>query len=203
MIRVNEIEIPESQIFSEMQYYPSATQEEAQFKATEALIIEEVLRQRAIELSLISEGDSLDEEVSDILLDKEISYPKATDEACQTYYHSNQERFKSFPFLAVRHILLKAAPDDLEMRETSRTQAELLIKQLTHSPEMFAELAKNYSACTSKDVKGELGQIDKGQTVPEFESQLVRYGEGLIPEPVETRYGFHVVFIQKGRRGTG
>ena len=95
MIRVNEIEIPESQIFSEMQYYPSASQEDAQFKATEALIIEEVLRQRAIELSLISEGDSLDEEVSDILLDKEISYPKATDEACRTYYHSNQERFKS------------------------------------------------------------------------------------------------------------
>lgn len=44
---------------------------------------------------------------------------------------------------------------------------------------------------------GSLGQIGKGQTVPEFEKKLQRLSEGLSEVPIESRYGFHVVHIKR------
>ena len=61
--------------------------------------------------------------------------------------------------------------------------------------ERFAELARQHSACPSKEQGGALGQISKGQTVPEFERQLFRLPAGLCPQPLESRYGFHLVTV--------
>ena len=50
---------------------------------------------------------------------------------------------------------------------------------------------------------GRLGQLSNGQTVPEFERQVFSLPEGLAPSPIETRYGYHIVRIDRrvdGRR---
>ncbi|WP_258868920.1 peptidylprolyl isomerase [Alkalilimnicola ehrlichii] len=69
----------------------------------------------------------------------------------------------------------------------------MLIEQLQAAPERFAELAGRHSACSSKEQGGNLGQLSKGQTVPEFEEALALMPIGLATSPVNTRYGFHVV----------
>uniref|UniRef100_UPI0028B22105 peptidylprolyl isomerase n=1 Tax=Stutzerimonas nitrititolerans TaxID=2482751 RepID=UPI0028B22105 len=61
----------------------------------------------------------------------------------------------------------------------------------------FAELALQHSACPSKAQGGALGQISKGQTVPEFECQLFRLPVGLCQQPLESRYGYHLVFVDQ------
>lgn len=66
---------------------------------------------------------------------------------------------------------------------------------------MFSALAEQHSICPSNKMGGSLGQIGKGQTVPEFEKQLVRLSEGLAEAPIESRYGFHVVRIKRKIEG--
>ena len=61
----------------------------------------------------------------------------------------------------------------------------------------FGELARTLSACPSKAEGGDLGQISRGQTVPEFERQLLLGTVGLMAKPIETRYGFHVAKINR------
>jgi len=58
-----------------------------------------------------------------------------------------------------------------------------------------------HSACPSKEQGGALGQISKGQTVPEFERQLFRLPVGLCQQPLESRYGYHLVFVDQRIEG--
>ena len=58
MIRVNNTEFDETAIVKEMQYHAAETHTEAKNKACEALIISELLKQRAQELSLLEEESS-------------------------------------------------------------------------------------------------------------------------------------------------
>jgi len=54
------------------------------------------------------------------------------------------------------------------------------------------------SNCPSGQQGGNLGQIGRGDTVPEFKKALFRLGPtGLLRELVKTRYGFHIVAIDR------
>jgi len=68
---------------------------------------------------------------------------------------------------------------------------------LQQKEESFAQLALKFSACPSKETGGSLGQLSSGQTVAEFQRQVFASEEGLLPRPIESRFGFHVVFISR------
>lgn len=199
MIKVNNVEIPEHAILTEMQYHPAETQRQAMLKAAETLVIGEILRQRAKDLGIqVTDNNSLanDDDFIEELFAKELDNPEATEEECLLYYEKNKARFTSSPLVELKHILLAAAPDDDVQRIDSKTMAETLIHKLKRG-ESFATLAKQYSACPSKETGGSLGQVSAGQTVKEFERQVFAANEGLFPSPIESRYGFHVVFIER------
>ncbi|UUZ51672.1 peptidyl-prolyl cis-trans isomerase [Massilia sp. B-10] len=59
-----------------------------------------------------------------------------------------------------------------------RTTGEAVLDELKQHPERFAELAGAYSNCVSGKVGGSLGQLAKGQSVPEFDALLFRLAEG-------------------------
>jgi peptidyl-prolyl cis-trans isomerase C len=66
------------------------------------------------------------------------------------------------------------------------------------APKTFPAMAESFSACPSGKSGGHLGQIGPGQTVPEFEAVLATMEDGTIhPEPVVSRYGVHVVVLDK------
>ena len=65
-------------------------------------------------------------------------------------------------------------------------------------PDPFAELARPRSACPSREQGGNLGQVVRHATTPEFEAALRALQPGeLSAEPVVTRYGFHIVRLDK------
>ena len=97
-------------------------------------------------------------------------------------------------------MLLPAAPENDDERAKAKQLAEAILTELQHAAD-FAKLAANYSVCSSKDSGGLLGQISKGQTVPEFERQVFKAQPGLMPYPVESRFGLHIVDVLRRIEG--
>ncbi|WP_312920195.1 peptidylprolyl isomerase [Stutzerimonas nitrititolerans] len=203
-VRVNGVEIATQAIAQELQYHPAQSRDEAVYLAVQALVLRELLQQRIAELGLVARtetGESEEEAAIRVLIEREVPLPLAEEEACRTYYTGNAQRFFSAPLLAVRHILLACPADDAEARSLAREQALELLGQLGQAPQRFVELALRHSACPSKAQGGALGQISKGQTVPEFERQLFRLPVGLCQQPLESRYGYHLAFVDQRIEG--
>ncbi|WP_335945176.1 peptidylprolyl isomerase [Pseudomonas sp. G166] len=204
IISVNGVSITPQAMAQELQYHPADSREDAVYQAARALVIRELLQQRIAELGLalqVGAGENEEEAATRLLLEREVQVPNCDEATCLRYYESNRARFHSAPLLAVRHILLECAPDDAESRSLALVQAELLLERLDQFPGSFAELALKHSACPSKEQGGSLGQISKGQTVPELERQLFTLPAGLASKPLESRYGWHVISIDQRIEG--
>ncbi len=165
----------------------------------EVAAMRELLRQRALALGLLSAEDA-DEEVIDIaiecLLGKEVRVPAPTEPECRRYYETHPEQFSSGDLVCARHILFQVTPSAPVLKIRSR--AEQTLREVLREPERFAALARELSNCPSGQHGGNLGQIARGDTVPEFEQSLFRLGPaGILREIVRTRHGFHVVPIDR------
>jgi peptidyl-prolyl cis-trans isomerase C len=128
--------------------------------------------------------------------------PEPTDDECCRVFEANRSRFRSSSLYEVRHILFAVDPHDEVARAAAQAQAEAVIAQLEASPELYSDLAALHSACPSAATGGNLGQIGPGQTVPEFEAALGQLPVGRVaPRAVATRYGVHVVLVDRKIEG--
>ena len=93
-------------------------------------------------------------------------------------------------------------PADKNAYATAHGEAEALLAALIERPDSFAAVAEAYSACPSAAHGGNLGQITAGQTTPEFEQALVVLSPGeMCAAPVATRYGFHIIRLDRKHDG--
>lgn len=207
---MNQAEIPTVRVFdqpidpaiiaNDVQYYPSATPEEAVQQATMSRIILELLRNRAVNLGLF-ESDKVvtaaDEDMLiDKLIEKDVDLPRANSEECERYYQQNLTKFQSSPLIEAKHILIMADPGDFDKREEGKEIAQKLLDTIKSNQSEFGNLVKQFSACPSKEVGGSLGQLSKGQTVAEFEKVLMQVPLGLVDFVIETRFGFHIAIVE-------
>ena len=62
----------------------------------------------------------------------------------------------------------------------------------------FAELAKEHSTCPSgKQRGGDLGEFPPGKMVPEFDKAAFALPIGVVSEPVQTTFGYHLIMVTK------
>lgn len=209
-ISVNGAVISRAAIARETQNHPAPKPIEAWLAAARALVIRELLLQEARRIGIHPmplndpEGrrETDDEALVRMLVEQEVATPTADEATCRRYYEMNLSRFRAPDLYEARHILLAAAPGDAEKRQLAYQRAEAIIDALRHAPSTFGSFAEAESACPSGKTGGNLGQIGPGQTVPEFERALASIPIGEIAgQPVETRYGFHVVAL--GNRISG
>jgi peptidyl-prolyl cis-trans isomerase C len=198
-IGVNGVVIPSDAIDREVQYHPSETLAAAREAAASALVVRELLRQACAAAGIVT----TDEEAAfETLLRAEITVPEPDDTVCRHYHARNPAKFRSADLFAVRHILLPAAPDDEAAHEAAKSKAVALIAELAEHPSRFADLARVHSACPSSGQGGSLGQIQRGQTVPEFETFMLALEPGqLCPVPVPTPFGYHVIQLEQRADG--
>ena len=206
-VSVNGRAIAEAEILAEAQHHPASNPGEALAAAARALVVRELLLQEARRLGIDTEegavgvdgrNETPDEAAIRLLIEREVDVPAATEAECRRYHANNPAQFRSDPLYEVRHILFAARPDDKQARSTAMAEAERLVAILGDHPGEFAALARAFSDCPSKEQGGNLGQIGPGSTVAEFERALDRAaGTGLLPQPVESRFGFHVVSLDR------
>lgn len=210
VIAVNGVEIGEREIAIEMQHHPAPTPEEARAMAVEALVVRELLLQAAAGRGIVGapqrdvagREETREEATIRDLLEQTIDVPQVEEEACRRYYDSHGGLLRSPDLFEASHILLAAFPTDHDARHRAEDEARDIIGQLQSQPSLFAEIARKRSACPSAANGGNLGQIARGQTVPEFETFLLALEEGqLCPVPVKTRFGVHVLRLDRRIEG--
>ncbi len=207
VVSVDGVVIPHAAISAEAQQHPAASPAEAFRLAAEALVVRQLLLNEAGRLGLVAaperdergrietENDALIR----VLLEDQVSTPAAGEAECRRYYDAQPGRFSTGEMWEAHHILLAVpAGTDETVAKRIGALAQRLIDDLAEAPERFGELARLHSACPSREVGGSLGQLTPGSTVPEFEAALVKLGEGeVMAEPVRSRFGFHVIRLDR------
>lgn len=105
--------------------------------------------------------------------------------------------------LSARHILLpfpgaqpqnpQAPPVPQAVKDSVRRAAEALRAQVT--PANFAQMAqKNSKDPQSAQRGGDLGVFQRGQMVPAFEKGVLDLQPGQISAPVESPFGYHIIY---------
>jgi len=165
----------------------------------ELAAVRELLRQRAVVDGLLDpdEADAaLVAEAVEELLSREASTPEPIEDEMRRYYDSHAAEFRSGDLVNVRHILFQvtAAVNVPQIRARAEETLNILLKQ----PEQFGDLARELSNCPSGENGGILGQLGRGDTVPEFEKVLFSPGRtGVSRDLVKTRFGFHIIAVDQ------
>lgn len=198
-VMVDGVEIAERAIAGEMQHHPASSMEEAREAAVQALVIRHLLLAEAARQGL----DTADEEAAvDALLAAELRVPEADEATCRRWYDANRARCRSPEAWQAAHLLIAADPADEAARAAAEGRARELLAELLADPAKLPALAAAHSACSSRGQGGDLGLIEPGSTVPEFEAALRRLQPGeTAAEPVASRYGFHVVRLLRHEPG--
>ena len=97
----------------------------------------------------------------------------------------------------VRHILIKLS----EIVSESDAQIRMdRIKERLDNGVDFAELAKQNSEDGSASNGGDLGWVNPGDTVPEFEKVMKELKPGEISAPTRTPFGWHIIQVLERRK---
>lgn len=165
--------------------------------AVRASVVRALLRQRAAALGI--EGDH-EEAALEKLLEQEVRVPPVSEEEVCRYFEANRQNYRSGDLFEARHILFETTGDADDQSTVQKAEATLI--HLMNAPEAFAQVAREESACTTATLGGSLGQLSPGSVVTEFWSALVKFGKaGLLPHLVETRFGLHIVLVERCAMG--
>lgn len=120
--------------------------------------------------------------------------PQITDQAARQYYQAHLKDYEVPDQVKVRHILISVPKGaDARTDAAAKAKAEDVRKQLVAGGD-WMKLAKKYSDDPgSKEMGGELGFLQHGVTVPEFDKTAFAQNPGQISEPVKTQFGYHII----------
>jgi peptidyl-prolyl cis-trans isomerase C len=162
----------------------------------ELAAVREDLRQHARVLGLVAEGGGADA-VNDAirnLVKHEVTTSEPTEVDWRRYYDDHQELFQTRTRASARHILFQIASSAVAAK--IRAAAEATLAELLENPTGFEAAAKKLSSCPSGRQGGRLGELSRGQTVPEFDRAVFETPTmGVLPDLVQTTFGFHIIAI--------
>jgi parvulin-like peptidyl-prolyl isomerase len=147
--------------------------------------------------SKIKERIRLDIKVETLLEDVCKALPAPSNEDVTRHYEENKEQFASPERVRVAHIVKHMDG------HTDEAAAYSVIKQARDELKngvMFEMLAPKYSDCPENG--GDLGYIQRGQMVEEFEDVVFNLAVNQVSEIFRTRYGFHIAKLYDRKAAT-
>ncbi|MHC4075748.1 MAG: peptidylprolyl isomerase [Planctomycetota bacterium] len=117
----------------------------------------------------------------------------------QKFYIENLKKFTTPLQVRASHILISPDTSDPnfdpnQAKAIAKSKINDLLLKVKDGND-FAELAKQYSSCPSKEQGGDLNFFGKGQMVPEFENVAFQLQPGQVSDVVETQFGYHIIKV--------
>jgi len=193
---VNGREITERDIQETMSRFPKERQEYLLSEEGKKQLLEQVVSFELINCYATDNGMEEDKEykmqleklkkeiLTQATIKKILSEVTVTDDEVQKYYEANGETFKNEESVTAKHILV----DSFEQATT--------VLQSIKDGMTFEEAALKYSSCPSKEQGGNLGNFTRGRMVPEFEKVAFELKVGVVSEPVQTQFGYHLIKVE-------
>ena len=120
-----------------------------------------------------------------------------TNEEVEQYYTQHIKDYWVSEKLKLRHILFlmdNSLPEG--DKRIKREKAQLALKRIRSGAD-FEVIAKEFSEDISASTGGDLGVLERGKMVPEFEKAAFLLKEGEVSDLVETPYGLHIIKVDK------
>jgi peptidyl-prolyl cis-trans isomerase C len=200
---VNGVEIDPDAIAREIQHHPAPDAETAWAEAARALAVRELLLQEGRRLGLTEAIDAEGNEPDDdalvtAVLEHEVQPSGAREAECRRYYDANIDRFRTPDLFEAAHILLEPEGRDEAPWSAAEAQARALIGEIGNDHAKFAAAARELSGCASAQQDGSLGQIRRGELVPEVQAAIEGLADGQTGrEPVRSAFGWHVLRLHR------
>ncbi|MDP2756693.1 MAG: peptidylprolyl isomerase [Desulfurivibrionaceae bacterium] len=122
---------------------------------------------------------------------------QVTEQDAKDFYNSNQDKFAQPEMAHARHILITAKETEPKAdKDRKRAKLVQIQKQLKGGAN-FADLAKQFSDCPSKERGGDLGFFPRGQMVKPFEQAVFKMMPGDVSDIVETEFGYHLIKLEE------
>ena len=205
-VRVNGVEINPEAIAQEIQHHPAPDAEIAWVEAARALAVRELLLQEARRLEIDADpladeaGRSEDEQDATVraLLEVQVQPAEPSEEECRRYYDRNIDRFRTPDLFEAAHILIEPEGKDDAAWDAARVRAEVIIADIGDRADAFGAAARAHSGCASSRQDGSLGQIRRGELVPEVQAGIEALADGTTSrEPVRSRFGWHILRLHR------
>ena len=122
-----------------------------------------------------------------------------SEEELRAQYASERARFAVGEQRLASHILVEVPADaDTAALEAAEAEARDLAEQAKAPDADFAALAREHSDdFGSAETGGDLGWVEPGAMVPEFEQALFEMEPGEVRGPVRTDFGWHVLLLRE------
>jgi peptidyl-prolyl cis-trans isomerase SurA len=95
-----------------------------------------------------------------------------------------------------QQILIPTVPGEAS-RARARKTIDSLFRRLADKPNDFEEVAKQVSQDGAAAEGGDLGWNRRGVMVPEFDRVMFMLNPGVVSPPVETRFGWHLIRVDR------
>lgn len=120
---------------------------------------------------------------------------KVSSEEVDSFYQGNLDQFKQEEKVHARHILFQLEENAAE-EEAAKVLAKAAEVRKICTAKNFAEQAQKHSQGPTASRGGDLGWFGRGQMVKPFEEAAFALKKGEISEPVRTRFGYHLLYIE-------
>jgi peptidyl-prolyl cis-trans isomerase SurA len=120
-----------------------------------------------------------------------------TDAEMRTFFEANKGNLGTRPAtISFRQIVVAPKPSAAAKAKT-RAQADSIVLELRKGAD-FATAARRFSQDPgSKDQGGSLNWFRRGVMVPEFERVAFALKPGVVSDPVETAFGYHIIQVER------
>jgi peptidyl-prolyl cis-trans isomerase SurA len=133
------------------------------------------------------------------LLNREIrGKVNVTPQDVERYYEAHKSDYARPARVHLRHIVLRLARDaPPEVEQAVRERLEAIRKRVVEGGEDFAAVAKEVSEDAAAQSGGDLGEVEPGKILPQFQEAVARLREGEVSSPIRTDAGLHLLRVEK------
>lgn len=123
------------------------------------------------------------------------SREELTDRELRERYDREKERYR-LPERAHLRAIVIPKPDDVAAAERARQRAEEIAAQARTTTD-FAKLASGVPESVTKEKGGDMGEVARGELLPDLEKAVFNSQAGAILGPIATKSGWHILKVEQ------